>query len=166
MMENVRKFSLNKKLYGFVGIASCLVLAVVGTGVFYYSRIEIANLLKDDVNTIVEKVLATRVTEKTYLQFYTADLKKQFDEMSRDVNNHVNALNQKKIDGAWTTVINTIGAEFDRYQKSFGELVEVHGQQSHLKVGNGQTAPDVRNAVAEHHHRPCKEAGCFANGRG
>jgi methyl-accepting chemotaxis protein len=134
MMENAKKFSLNKKLYGFVGIASCLVLAVVGIGIFYYSRIEIANLLKDDVNTIVEKVLATRVTEKTYLQFYTSDLKKQFDEMTLGVNNHLNALKQKKIDGAWTTIINTIGTEFDRYQKLFDELVEVHGQQSSLKV--------------------------------
>jgi len=134
MMENAKKFSLNKKLYGFVGIASCLVLAVVGIGIFYYSRIEIASLLKDDVNTIVEKVLAARVTEKTYLQFYTADLKKQFDEMTQDVNNHLNALKQKKIDDAWTAIINTMGSEFDRYQKLFNELVDVHGQQSSLKV--------------------------------
>ncbi|MBI5589887.1 MAG: chemotaxis protein [Deltaproteobacteria bacterium] len=134
MQENAGKISLNKKLYGFVGIASFLVLAVVGIGVFYYSRIEVANLLKNDVNTIIEKVLATRVAEKTYLQFYTAELKKQFDEMTQDVNIHVNALKQKKIDGAWTTHINAIGTEFDRYQKSFDELVEVHGQQSSLKV--------------------------------
>jgi methyl-accepting chemotaxis protein len=134
MLENAGKISLNKKLFGFVGVASFLVLAVVGTGVFYYSRIELANLLKNDVNTIVDKVLATRVAEKTYLQFYTAELKKQFDEMTRDVNTHVNALKQKKIDGVWTTHINTIDSEFDRYQKLFKELVEVQGQQSTLKT--------------------------------
>lgn len=134
MMKNAGNFSLNKKLYGFVAIASCLVMAVVGTGIFYYARIEIANLLKNDVNTVVEKVLATRVTEKTYLQFYTAGLKKQFDEMARDVTNHVNVLKQKKSDGAWLTVISTIGTEFGRYRKLFDELVEVHGQQSSLKV--------------------------------
>jgi methyl-accepting chemotaxis protein len=134
MLENAGKIGLNKKLYGFVGIASLLVLAVVGTGVFYYLRIEMANLIKNDVNTVVEKVLVTRVTEKTYLQFYTAELKKQFDEMTRDVNNHASALKQKKIDGAWTAYINTIGTEFERYQKLFNELVEVHGQQSSLKM--------------------------------
>ena len=134
MLENAGKISLNKKLYGFVGIASFLVLAVVGTGVLYYSRIEVANLIKNDVNTIVEKVLATRVAEKTYLQFYTAELKNQFDEMTRDVIVQVNALKQKKIDGAWTTHINTISTEFDRYQKLFTELVEVQGQQSSLKT--------------------------------
>ena len=133
MLENVGNVSLNKKLYGFVGIASFLVLAVVGTGVFYYSRTEVANLIKDDVNTIVEKVLATRVTEKTYLQFYTAELKKQFDEMTRDVNIDVNALKQKKIDGGLAH-INIIGTKFDQYQKLFDELVGVHGQQSSLKV--------------------------------
>lgn len=96
MLKNAGKVSLNIKLYGFVGIATFLVLAVVGTGVFYYSRTEVANLIKNDVNTIVEKVLATRVAEKTYLQFYTDELKRQFDEMTRDVNTNVNALKQKK----------------------------------------------------------------------
>jgi methyl-accepting chemotaxis protein len=133
MLENLGNVSLNKKLYGFVGIASFLVLAIVGTGVFYYSRTEVANLIKNDVNTIVEKVLATRVTEKTYLQFYTAELKKQFDEMTRDVNINVNALKQKKIDGGLAH-INIIGTKFDQYQKLFDELVGVHGQQSSLKV--------------------------------
>ncbi|MEI6262807.1 MAG: methyl-accepting chemotaxis protein, partial [Deltaproteobacteria bacterium] len=133
MLENLGNVSLNKKLYGFVGIASFLVLAIVGTGVFYYSRTEVANLIKNDVNTIVEKVLATRVTEKTYLQFYTAELKKQFDEMTRDVNINVNALKQKEIDGGLAQ-INIIGTKFDQYQKLFNELVGVHGQQSSLKV--------------------------------
>ncbi len=134
MMKNAEKFSLNKKLYGFVAIASCLVLAVVGLGIFYYSRIEAANLLKDDVNTVVEKVLATRVTEKTYLQFYTAELKKQFDEMTRDVTTHVSALKQKTTNAALTAHINTIGTEFDRYQNLFNELVDVHSQQNSLKA--------------------------------
>jgi methyl-accepting chemotaxis protein len=134
MLENLGKISLNKKLFGFVGIASFLVLAVVGTGAFYYSRIEVSTLINNDVSTIVDKVLATRVAEKTYLQFHTAELKKQFDEMTRDVTIHVNAVKQKKIDGAWTTLINTIGTEFDRYQKLFNELVEVQGQQTSLKA--------------------------------
>ena len=134
MLGNAEKISLNKKLYGFVGIASFLVLAVVGTGVFYYSRIEVANLIKKDVNTIVEKILVIRVTEKTYLQFYTAELKKQFDEMTRDVNVDVNALKQNKIGGAWITHINAIGTEFDKYQKMFTDLDGVHGQQNSLKT--------------------------------
>lgn len=134
MLENMRKISLNKKLFGFVGIASFLILAVVGTGAFYYSRIEVASRINKEVNMIVDKVLATRVAEKTYLQFQTAELKKQFDEMVRDVNTHANALKQKKIDDAWTTHMNTIGSEFDRYQKLFDELVEVQGQQGSLKT--------------------------------
>ncbi len=80
------------------------------------------------------KVLATRVAEKTYLQFLTDDLKKQFDEMNRDVIVRVTALKEKQIDGAWTGYIGTIGTEFNRYQKLFDELVEVHGQQGTLKT--------------------------------
>ncbi len=54
-MKKAGKFTLNKKLYGFVAIASFFVLAVVGIGALYYSRIEVANLIKNDVNTIVSE---------------------------------------------------------------------------------------------------------------
>ena len=134
MLGNAGKISLSSKLYGFVGIISILIIIAVGIGTFYYSRIEIANLLKDDVNKIVSKVLTTRVTEKTYLQFFSPDLKKQFDEMVQDVNKNLSALKQKKIDEIWLSHINTISTEFDQYKKLFDELVDVHTQQSSLKA--------------------------------
>lgn len=126
--------SLNKKLFGFVGIASLLVLAVVGTGGFYYLRIEAANLLNKDVNTIVEKVLAVRVTEKTYLQFHTAELKKQFDNMTQELNILVNSLKQKTIRDSWAALIQTISTETARYPILFNELTQVQNQQNGLKV--------------------------------
>ena len=56
-MENI---SLNKKLFGFAGLTSLLVLAALGTGGFYFFQIENANLLKEKVAKTVETVLETR----------------------------------------------------------------------------------------------------------
>lgn len=134
MIEKLKKLSLSKKLFAFVGLASFLVLAVSGAGSFYYSRIETANLLKDDVNTIVEKVLTARVIEKTYLQFFSPEMKKQFNEKTQDVKTHVINLKAKKIDNAWMTYINTIGSEFEEYRKLFDEIVEIHVQEAILKI--------------------------------
>lgn len=125
--------SLNKKLFGFVGVASLLVLAAVGVGAFYYSNIERADLLKEAVNRIVEKALVTRVAEKTYLQFFTPELKTQFDKMAQDVTKEIGSVQQTSTDEAWKKQIAGIGTESERYQKQFEELVEVHGRQNLLK---------------------------------
>ncbi len=134
MLEKLKKLSLKKKLFGFVGIASFFVMAVAVAGSFYYLRIETVNLLKDEVNTIVGKVLTARTVEKTYLQFFSPETKKQFDEITQDVNALVINLGAKKIDIAWMTHIKTIGSEFEKYRKLFDEIVEVHVSQRSLKT--------------------------------
>ncbi|MBI5594295.1 MAG: hypothetical protein HY881_27925 [Deltaproteobacteria bacterium] len=70
---------MKRKLFGFVGMASLLILAVLELGVFTYSNIEIANFMKEDVHRIIEKALDIRVAEKTYLQFQTSESKTNFD---------------------------------------------------------------------------------------
>ncbi len=132
-MQKTMDFSLNVKLFSFVGIASFLVLIAVGTGFFFYSRIEAANGLKKDVNIIVEKVLTTRLAEKTYLQFFLPDQKKQFDAISQDVVSQIHTLERQKIPDEWKTQINTIGTIFEKYQHLFAELDNIHIQQNHVK---------------------------------
>lgn len=133
-MRKAGNISLNAKLFGFVAIASFLVLIAVGTGFFYYSRIENGNRLKTDVNTIVEKVLTARVTEKTYLQLFLPELKTQFNAMAGDINNRIHTLEQKKIDKTWSAQINTIGTIFEKYRKLFAELDQIHTQQNHVRT--------------------------------
>jgi methyl-accepting chemotaxis protein len=133
MKLKAKSITLNKKLYGFVGVVSLLALAAVAVGTFYYSDIERATRVKEDVSRIVEKLLDTRVTEKTYLQFYTADLKKQFDEMSKGVGEQVRNVDQATVNEAWKKHIASIGNDFERYRGLFNELAEIHSQQSSLK---------------------------------
>ena len=60
LKSRFRDMTLRKKLFGFVGLAIVLVLTIVGTGMFYYSRIESANALKEDVRSVpfsVEAIL-------------------------------------------------------------------------------------------------------------
>jgi methyl-accepting chemotaxis protein len=133
MRLKARNIGLNKKLYGFVGVVSLLALAAVGIGASYYSNIEHATRVKEDVSRIAEKLLDTRVMEKTYLQFYTAELKKQFDEMSRGVADQVRNVDQATVNEAWKKYIASIGNDFERYRGLFNELAEIHTQQSGLK---------------------------------
>jgi methyl-accepting chemotaxis protein len=133
MTFKVGSISLNKRLYGFVGVISLLALAAVGVGAFYYSNIVHAIHVKEDVSRVVEKLLNTRVTEKTYLLFYTAELKKQFDDMSRGVGEQVRNLDQAAVNAIWKKHIGSVGHDFERYRGLFDELAQIHAQQSGLR---------------------------------
>ena len=94
------KFKLKGKLFCLVAMAIFLALAIAGIGSFYYSHIESANSLKDSVNKIDQKVAEARVTEKVYLQFFTAEMKKQFDTLVKDVETELRKLKEKTDDQA------------------------------------------------------------------
>ncbi len=133
--------NLNKKLLGIVAIASVLVLAVVGMGVSTYTRIEQANAFKDMVQGIAEKVMAARLTEKTYLQFYTAELKQEFDKAAQgvdaemeDVSARMGRIWKGQSDAAWMEHLASIGKEFKEYRSLLDELVEIHARHAALKA--------------------------------
>lgn len=67
-----------------MGPASLLILVVIGLMYYTYFQIQAANLLKDDLHRVAKNILATRVTEKGYLQFYTAELKQAFTKVTED----------------------------------------------------------------------------------
>ncbi|MCP4341534.1 MAG: methyl-accepting chemotaxis protein, partial [Desulfobulbaceae bacterium] len=124
---------LKPKLYGFVLLAILLVFTLIVTGVYYYSSIEKANSTKADFNHLVKKLQDTRVVEKTYLQFFTSELKDQFGDFAQ------------KTDQSFTTVStittrpkvkeNLSSAEelFSNYKTLFAELVAIHEEHSQLK---------------------------------
>src|SRR5208282_662323 len=101
MKLTVENISLNKKLFGFAGLTSLLVLAALGTGGFYFFQIENANLLKEKVAKTVETVLETRGAEKTYLQFFRAELKQEFEEKARKVREWFGNLRSSTANEVW-----------------------------------------------------------------
>ncbi len=125
--------SLKKKLFAFVALSSFLVVSAVGVGLYYYSKVEEANFMKEDVAKTVEKVLVTRVAEKTFLQFYTPELKSRFIEKAEQVDKGLQSIGQSTQNEAWKGYLASMGSDFDAYKKLFGDLVAVHAQQSTLK---------------------------------
>ncbi len=129
-MDNI---SLKTKLLGFAGVIFLLVLVAVGVGALYYSHIESANLIRDDVGTTAAKVLDARVAEKTFLQFWTPESKARFVEKVGTVRSGLASLGRSTADVAWKKHIAEMSGEFETYLKLFDEFVELHGRQGALR---------------------------------
>ena len=74
--------SLKTKLYGLVFFAIVIILVLVGTGVRYYGNINKANATKADFNRLITILQDARIAEKTYLQFFTGEMKGQFEHLA------------------------------------------------------------------------------------
>jgi methyl-accepting chemotaxis protein len=148
-MDNI---SLKTKLLGFAGMIFLLVLVTVGVGVFYYSKIESANLIRDKVGNSVEKVLDMRVAEKTFLQFWTPESKTRFVDRVGTVRSSLTGLGQSTTDQGWKQQIATISGAFDAYLKLFDEYVALHGQQNTLReemVKPLRTSEELLHAIVK-----------------
>ncbi len=133
MKSKTRHTSLNRKLFGFVGLTSLLVLAALGTGGFYFFQIEQANLLKEDVSKTVEIVLETRAAEKTYLQFFKAEQKQAFKEKAEKVRGWFEKLKSSTANEEWKKRVSVMESQFGNYQRLFQEIDELHSRQNGLK---------------------------------
>jgi methyl-accepting chemotaxis protein len=133
MIQKITTMGLKGKLFCLVGLAIFLAVAIVSNGVFYYLQIEVANSLKEDVNKITQQVLEARVTEKVFLQFYTAEAKKEFDKDVQGVDVGLKNLQGKNVEVGWMTQLTSIGDQFQQYRKLFNEFVATHTQHDSLK---------------------------------
>jgi len=125
--------SLNKKLFSFVALTIFLVLTALGTGGFYFFEIEQANLLKEDVAKTVETVLVTRAAEKTYLQFFKAEQKQEFETKAGDVRGRFEKLKSSVTNQGWKNRVLAMGGQFGSYKKMFEEIDELHSRQNNVK---------------------------------
>ena len=128
-----KNISLNKKVFGFVGLTFFLMLAALGTGGFYFFQIEQANLLKEDVAKTVEMVLVTRAAEKTYLQFFKAEQKQEFEAKAGDVNGWFEKLKSSTANEDWKNRVSAMEGQFEDYRRLFKEIDGLHSQQNGLK---------------------------------
>ncbi len=133
MKLNTTNISLNKKLFGFAGLTSLLVLAALGTGGYNFLQIERANLLKEEVAQTVETVLLTRTAEKTYLQFFKPEQKQEFAEKSQNVKEGMGKLRSSTGNEEWIKRVSEMEGHFENYQKLFHEIDELHSRQNSLK---------------------------------
>jgi len=132
MTLKTRPVSLNKKLFGFVGLTSFLVLAALGAGVFFFSQIEQASLVKEDVATAVKMVLVTRAAEKTYMQFFKPEQKQGFEKKAGEVGEQFEKL-KAAVDEGWKKRVQVMESQFGNYKKLFEDIDELHFRQNGLK---------------------------------
>jgi methyl-accepting chemotaxis protein len=125
--------SLSKKLFGFVGLTSVLVLCALGAGVFFFLQIEQSGLIKEDVAKSVERVLVTRAAEKTYLQFFKAEQKQEFETKAGEVKGQFEKLKSSAAIEEWKKQVLAMESQFGNYKKLFEEIDEVHSRQKSLK---------------------------------
>jgi methyl-accepting chemotaxis protein len=133
MKLRIGAVSLNKKLFGFVGLTSVLVLSALGAGIYFFSQIEQANLMEKGVAKSVERVLVTRAAEKTYLQFFKAELKQEFEIKAGEVKGQFEKLKSSVAIEGWKKQILEMESQFENYRKLFEEIDEVHSGQKSLK---------------------------------
>ncbi len=131
--------TLKVKLYGFVLLAVFMIVALVGTGLFYYRNIDKANDTKADFNQLVKQLQDARVAEKTYLQFFTDDLSKQFLSQAKQTDQVFNTVIKSASSDAVKSNLAKAEKLFGQYKKVFATVVS--GNKEHKDVKNQMVLP-------------------------
>ena len=125
--------SLRTRLYGLVLFTIVIILALVATGIHYYGNISQANTTKSDFNRLISNLQDARIAEKTYLQFFSGEVKGQFEQLVLDTNKALDAVAQKSSDQEIAKQLTSAKGLISQYQQMFAEVVKTHGQQEQLK---------------------------------
>jgi len=133
MAFSLPALSLKTRLYGLVFFTIVIILTLVATGIHYYGNIDRANTTKAEFNRLITTLQDARIAEKTYLQFFTKEVKGQFEQLAVDTGKAVDAATQKNGDQEITKQLATAKDLLGKYQLVFAEVVKTHGQQEQLK---------------------------------
>lgn len=137
--------SLKKKLLIFVGFSIFVNLVICVTGFLSFRSIEKSEHLKTALNTTAKKVGENRLVEKTYLQFYTDALEQQFYTTAREVSGVIKDLKTMDLQGDAQQQVGQIQQSYDQYQKTFNQIVAVHGDHEVLK---GEMSQPMQEALS------------------
>ncbi len=125
--------TLKVKLYGFVFLAIFMIVALVGTGLYYYRNIDKANATKADFNQLVKQLQDTRVTEKTYLQFFTDELSRQFYTQAEQTDTVLNTVIKNATSEAVKENLAQVEKLFGQYKAVFTSVVSGNKEYEALK---------------------------------
>ncbi len=125
--------SLKCKLYGFVVLAILLVFTLIGTGAHYYGKIEEANDTKALFNRLMNNLQETRVTEKSYLQFFAGELKIRFGEFIKKAEESFAECTSRKNPPEVQQHLASAQQLITSYRQLFDEFTAVHEEHDKLK---------------------------------
>ncbi len=157
MSFSVRKSSLKTKLFGLAGLAIVLMLLLAGANQYalYQIRssqktmeeagdavnaaslaIDKAFALKREVNQSILDVMNLRLLEKTYMQFFTAELRQRFERQAAQARKLIQDFKDQ-----------TLLAAFDRYRQLFSQYVKAQTTHDELKKKMSQPLAEAENQL-------------------
>ena len=125
--------SLKTRLYGLVAFTIVIILTLVVSGIYYYSNIERANTTKAEFNRLITILQDARIAEKTYLQFFSGELRGQFEQLVLTTDKAFDAAVKGSDDQEIVRQLSTAKDLLGQYQQIFAQVVATHGQQEQLK---------------------------------
>lgn len=125
--------SLKTRLYGLVVFTIVIILTLVVSGIYYYSNIDRANTTKAEFNRLITILQDARIAEKTYLQFFSKEVKGQFEQLTLDTGKAFDTVSQRSGEQEIVKQLATAKNLLGQYQLVFAEMVKTHGQQDQLK---------------------------------
>ena len=125
--------SLKKKLFAFVGFSVFVILVICVCGAMSFRRIEKNEQLKSVLNDTAKKVGENRLTEKTYLQFYTEVLEGEFAAAANTVAALIDELKSMDLSADSQQQIEQIRLSYQQYRETFEKIVRVHTDHETLK---------------------------------
>ena len=90
--------SLKTRLYGLVVFTIVVILTLVVSGIYYYSNIDRANSTKAEFSRLITILQDARIAEKTYLQFFSKEVKGQFEQLILDTGKAIDTVAQRSDD--------------------------------------------------------------------
>ncbi len=133
------KMNIRQKLFLFFGWAVCAILIICIIGAISYTRIEKRQELKAKLNATAKKVQECRLIEKSYLQYFSDEQKKQFSSVANEMTTILDEL-EKHNDNE-----NNLDKISEKYRHQFDQVAKLHEEHAELKL---QIAQPMQNALS------------------
>ncbi|MFH2063603.1 MAG: methyl-accepting chemotaxis protein [Pseudomonadota bacterium] len=133
MTLRIQDLSLNIKVFCISLIAVLIVIGIAGTGTYFYSRIEDSNLLKNQIGTIEKNVIEAMVAEKIWLQFFSPESKKSFDEKVDRIESDIKSLKTGNDSSGYRDFIGKAEELLARYKNEYDGIGKNHEIHQSLK---------------------------------
>jgi methyl-accepting chemotaxis protein len=125
--------SLKKKLGLFAAFSVLMILILCAIGGITFNRIEQSQRLKTELNNAIDRVQDVRLVEKTYLQFHTDSLEKQFYSAVEAVDAALRDLKTRPLQNDYRQQMDAVDEGCKQYQSLFREAADLYKEHQTLK---------------------------------
>jgi len=133
-MKRFRDFSIEQKMIGLVALAVMFQAAFMGLEVYFKSRLNAAQLLKEQLYQVFQKTLTARMSEKAYLQFHQNVFKAALFSSCAQATDMIRAVSLDRLSSEQRANIGQIKGLIASYEAQFKQGVEIYGQNEARRI--------------------------------